>query len=319
MENMQDKNLNPRASASPREANTPRVNRRVIERDSKFYILDWDNNILHMPTRIHLEKRQPDGAWQPHAVSTAVFSVVRNDPENYRPPEGDWKKAFVEFQDAGDVSENRFLRDAALAINRVLENPETAAPSFKTFKRTLVEGRLFAIVTARGHSAATLRKGVRLFIDRVLSPEDRAEMMASLRGYRACYDNVEHFGTDEEELAYYLSLNRYHAVTSPAFEARVTGELGGAEVGQEARKQFAIRDFVQHVFRILERTGALGKPVSVGFSDDDPGNISAVASYIASELKDRFPNIKFVVYDTSAPHVEGGRKITVSGQLDLGF
>jgi len=26
-----------------------------------------------------------------------------------------------------------------------------------------------------------------------------------------------------------------------------------------------------------------------------------------------------VVYDTSAPHVEGGRKITVSGQLDLGF
>jgi len=177
---------------------------------------------------------------------------------------------------------------------------------------------VFAIAPALGHAAATLRKGVRLFIDRVLDDTEREEMMASLRGYRACYDNVESFGTDEEELAYYLSLNRYHAVTSPAFEARVADELGG-EVGQEARKQFAIRDFVHHVIRILERTGALGKPVSVGFSDDDPGNIAAVSSYIASELKDRFPNVKFVVYDTSAPHVEGGRKITVSGQLDLGF
>ena len=296
----------------------PRVNRRVMERDSKFYILDWDNNILHMPTRIFLEKRQSDGTWQAHPVSTAAFSVVRNDTENYRPLEGDWKKAFAEFQDTEGMTENRFLRDATEALNRVLEHPENAAPSFKTFKRTLAEGRLFAIVTARGHSAETLKKGVRLFIDRVLSADEREEMMASLRGYRACYDGVERFGSDEEELAYYLALNRYHAVTSPAFEARVAREFAG-EVGQEARKQFAIRDFVQHVIRILERTGALGKPVSVGFSDDDPGNVHAVTSYITSELKNRFPNVKFVVYDTSAPNLEGGRKITVSGQLDLGL
>ncbi len=97
--------------------------------------------------------------------------------------------------------------------------------------------------------------------------------MASLHGYCACFDGVEHFGTDEEELAYYLALNRYHAVTSPAFEARVEEEMGGGVVGQEARKQFAIKDFVHHVIRILERTGALGKLISVGFSDDDPGNI----------------------------------------------
>jgi len=298
--------------------NNPRVNRAVLNRDSKFYILDWDNNILHMPTRIHLEKRGPGGVWQPHSVSTAMFSVVRNDTENYRPPNGDWKQAFAEFQDPADLSENRFLRDAAEAIERALKNPETAAPSFNTFRRTLAEGRLFAIVTARGHSSETLKKGVRLFIDRVLTPAERDEMMASLRGYRACYDGVETFGTDEEELAYYLALNRYHAVTSPAFEARVAELFPGA-VGQEERKQFAIHDFVRHVIRILERTGALGKPVSVGFSDDDPGNIHAVTSYISTELKNRFPNVKFVVYDTSAPHIEGGRKITVSGQLDLGL
>lgn len=297
----------------------PRINFNVGARDSKFYILDWDNNILHMPTRIFLEKRQADGGWLPHPVSTSMFSVVRNDTANYRPLDGDWRKAFAEFQDTEGMTENRFLRDATLAIDRVLECPENAAPSFTTFRRTLVEGRLFAIVTARGHSSETLKKGVRLFIERVLTETDRAEMMANLRGYRACFDGVENFGTDEEELAYYLALNRYHAVTSPAFEARVAEEMGGGVVGQEARKQFAIRDFVHHVIRILERTGALGKPISVGFSDDDPGNVHAVTAYIASELKSHFPTVKFVVYDTSEPNIEGGRKITVSGQLDLGL
>jgi len=295
----------------------PRVNERVGERDSKFYILDWDNNILHMPTRIYLEKRQPDGSWQPHPVSTSMFSTERKgiDMVNYRPLDGDWKKAFSEFQDTADMTENRFLRDAKAAIGRVLKNPELAAPSFKAFKRTLIEGRLFAIVTARGHSAETLKKGVRLFIDRVLSPAEREEMMASLRGYRACFDCVESFGADDEELDYYLSLNHYHAVTSPAFEARVAEEFDGV-MEQEERKLLAIRDFIVHVIRILERTTGLGKPISVGFSDDDPGNVHAVINYI-DELKRLFPNVKFVVYDTSSPNLEGGRKITVAGQMGL--
>jgi len=282
------------------------ANLRVAGRDSKFYILDWDNNILHMPTRIFLEKRQPDGSWQPHPVSTAVFCGERKsiDMQNYRPLDGDWKKAFAEFQDTAGMAENRFLRDAAAAIDRVLQNPQNAAPSFKAFKRTLIEGRLFAIVTARGHSAETLQKGVRLFIDRVLTPGERAEMMANLRGYRACFDNAETFGTDEEELTYYLNLNHYHAVTSPAFEALVGAEHGGL-LGQEERKLLAIRTFIEHVIRILEKTSALGKPVSVGFSDDDPGNIHAVVNYI-DELKRLFPNVKFVVYDTSDPDAPNG-------------
>ena len=55
----------------------PAVNYAVAERDLKYYIFDWDNNILHMPTLIHLERRTDRGDWVPHAVSTAVFSVIR--------------------------------------------------------------------------------------------------------------------------------------------------------------------------------------------------------------------------------------------------
>lgn len=297
-----------------------KVNDRVGDRDFKYYIFDWDDNILHMPTRIHLEKRQADGSWAPHAVSTSVFSIIRGDQQNYRPPGGDWKRAFAEFQDALDETENAFLRDTAHALERVTSGQERPGPSFMTFRKTLIEGRLFAIVTARGHASETLRKGVRLFVDLVLSARDREEMLANLRGYRACFDHVTEFGTDEEELDYYLSLNRYHAVTSPRF-SELLAAAAAADASPEERKQFAIRDFVEHVVRILHRTSptSFRRPISVGFSDDDPGNVAAVEGYIQRELGRHFPGVKFCVYDTSDPALEKGRKVVVAGQLDLGF
>ena len=299
---------------------TKHVNTRVADRDFKYYIFDWDDNILHMPTRIHLERRQPDGAWAPHLVSTSVFSLIRGDMQNYRPPNGNWPEAFVEFQDYANESESHFLRDAREAITRLITGSEKPAPSFQTFRTTLVEGRLFAIVTARGHAAETLRKGVRMFVDLVLTPAEREEMMANLHGYRACFDHVASFGTDEEELEYYLGLNHYHAVTSPGFSELLPRAVPGTE-SAEYRKQFAIRAFVEHVVRILARTqeGRVRHSISVGFSDDDPGNIKAVEEYIQTELGRRFPGVKFVVYDTSDRTLEKGRKIVVSGQLDLGL
>jgi hypothetical protein len=295
------------------------VNLRVGERDFKYYIFDWDDNILHMPTRIHLERRQPDGTWAPHTVSTAAFAVVRNDGENYRAPGGVWENAFTEFQDYADESESRFLRDTRTALERVRAGETQPGPSFNTLRETLVEGRLFAIVTARGHESVSLKKAVRLFVDVVLSPAEREEMLANLRGYRACFDGLSEFGSDEEELAYYLSLNRYHAVTNPGFKRWL--RQSGEPVTTEGAKQFAIRDFVEHVIRILTRTGAdaVKRPISVGFSDDDLGNVAAVERYIQEELSRRFPGVKFCVYDTSDPSLTDGRKVVVSGQLDFGF
>ncbi len=296
------------------------VNHRVAERDFKYYIFDWDDNILHMPTRIHLEKRMPDGSWRPHSVSTAAFAVVRNDQANFRAPGGVWDQAFVEFQDYADEGESRFLTDTRVSLEKVRTGEMRPGPSFETLRETLREGRLFAIVTARGHEQESLKKAVRLFIDLVLTSAERDEMMANLRGYRACFDGLSTFGTDEEELAYYLSLNKYHAVTNPSFRKWMAEEANGRASSENA-KQFAIRDFVEHVIKILGRTGAesLRRPISVGFSDDDLGNVAAIERYIQEELAKRFPAIKFCVYDTSDPALTDGRKVTVAGQLDFGF
>lgn len=294
-----------------------RVNVKVAERPFKYYIFDWDNNILHMPTRIHLEKRTAEGRWEPIAVSTSFYAVVRNDKANYRPPRGDWELAFREFRDFDDEPESKFLTHTREALRPIIEGRKEGGPSFRQFRKALVEGRLFAIVTARGHRSETLRRGVEYFIGQVLTAEERAEMMANLRGYRAAFEEDERTWTDEEVLKAYLDLNRYHAVTSPDFRAKMGRDEAGVDIQEEA-KQFAIMDFMRHVFRIVRRSG-VDKPISVGFSDDDPRNVRAVVEFIEQELHREFPHVKFVVYDTSEPDVPSGRKIVVAGQLEFDF
>lgn len=295
----------------------PDINLAVAERSFKYYIFDWDNNILHMPTRIHLEHLTDEGDWEPIAVSTSFYSVVRNDREHYRPPEGDWELAFREFRDFVNEPESKFLVDTKTALAPVASGKEEGGPSFRQFRKALVEGRLFAIVTARGHRAETIRGGVRYFIDHVLTADERREMMRNLRGYRAVYEADAGWMSDEEVLEVYLDLNRYHAVTSPEFRRLMGSDAPGVDIQEEA-KQFAIMDFIRHIFRIVRRSG-VDKPISVGFSDDDPRNVRAVEAYIQEALHKEFPQIKFVVYDTSDPEVPDGRKIVVSGQLEFDF
>ena len=45
--------------------------------------------------------------------------------------------------------------------------------------------------------------------------------------------------------------------------------------------------------------------------------MNQAAQYIRRELASRYACCKFVVYDTGDPALASGRKITVSGQLDL--
>ena len=296
-------------------SHAPDVNYAVANRDLKYYIFDWDDNILHMPTRIHLERLTADGRWVPHSVSTAAFSVIRKDREHYRPPDNSWEAAFREFRDIEIEDENVFLRDTRNAIDAVVEGRQAAGPSFERFRRTLVEGRIFAIVTARGHSPAVIRQAVEYFIQSVLTPTERRDMLRNLRGYIACFAPGSTGSSDGEVLDYYLNHNKYHGVMSPEFRL-LSGASVTASPDTEGGKQFAIRDFVEHIIGIARLRG-LDKPMSVGFSDDDEGNVQAVEAYIRDALAHEFPDVKFVVYCTSDPARTAERKVVVRGQLNL--
>lgn len=306
------------------------MNEEVAKRDFKYYIFDWDDNILHMPTKIKMEHLDDDGTWKPVEVSTSTFALVRSDTAHYRPPtDGGWAAAFRNFEDpVGSIDDdnNCFILDTLDALEKV-EHGEKPGPSYNAMKKTLREGRLFAIVTARGHSARTIERAVRVFIKYALSEDERAEMMSNLRGYRQWIDGVGdgEFGTDAEELDYYLGMCRYSAVTNDGFKERMANDpiyrekLAEATTAArpELAKEFAIRDFVEHVFHMLRRSGRLDRSVSIGFSDDDVGNVKTVSAYIRAELSKRFEGIKFVVYDTSDRSLSKGRKVCVSGQLNL--
>ncbi len=304
----------------------PYVNEDVSGRDFKYYIFDWDDNILHMPTKIRMEHLDADGVWRPVGLSTSTFALVRADTAHYRPPaDGGWAAAFKNFEDPREDGErNHFIEDTMAALAKVSAG-EKPSPSYNTFKKTLIEGRIFAIVTARGHAPATIEKAVRLFIKNALSPLERETMMSNLRGYRKWLDKAETFGTDAEELDYYLGMCRYAAVTYGGFKKRMADDpiyrekLATATTAAkpELAKEFAIRDFVEHVFHMLQRTGGLGRSVAIGFSDDDKGNVKSVSNYIKAELSRRFEGIKFVVYDTSDRSLSKGRKVCVSGQMNL--
>ena len=83
-----------------------RFNESTEERYLKYYALDFDDNILNMPTVIHME-HLVNGEWIPTDVSTAEFAEVRGDKENWRTQED----AFSEFRDNGPRGMNAFLED----------------------------------------------------------------------------------------------------------------------------------------------------------------------------------------------------------------
>ncbi len=302
----------------------PLANEAVQTRDLKYYIFDWDDNILHMPTTIRMEHLDADGTWKEVSVSTSTFSLVRRDTEHYRPPKGSWKNAFRNFEDAPDTT--HFIEDTVTALERV-EHGEKPGPSYQALKKALREGRLFAIVTARGHSPATLERAVRVFIKYALSEEERAEMLSNIRGYRQWLGGASEadFGTDVEELDRYLGKCHYSAVTNKLFFSRLEQDpiyqekllLAPSAAQPELAKEFAIRDFVEHVFHKLRRAGVMNRSISIGFSDDDKGNVQAVSDYVRSELAQRFGAIKFVVYDTSDRSLPKGRKVCIAGQVNL--
>jgi hypothetical protein len=62
----------------------------------------------------------------------------------------------------------------------------------------------------------------------------------------------------------------------------------------------AIADFVRKIWREIKYWVNSGySSISFGFSDDDKKNVKAAVEYLKDELSMEFPEIHFVVYDTS--------------------
>lgn len=273
-----------------------------------FYAFDWDDNILHMPTVIHMDKLV-NGEWIPTDVSTSDFAQVRNDKVNWRLVNNNPIEAFCEFRDTGPRGKSAFLTDVKKAISE-----SKFGPVWNDFKKCLSEGALFAIITARGHEPESIRGAAEWIIDNVLNEEERFLM------YSNCIKHAHIFSYGEEfdripkgELSktplirVYLDECYFYGVSSESFKKEF-GE--GSASDPEHAKELSLDKFIEKCNELGKKIGA--KSVSVGFSDDDPKNVEHVRKYfkeksaLANELMSH--KVKLNLYKTTDRSIIGGER-----------
>ena len=258
----------------------------LVEFQKRAYSFDWDDNILMMPTQIHLEKRVGE-EWIPVDASTSEFAELRHEiGKEFRFLNDDPEEAFADFRDY-----DAFQRDTRIAIQK-----KSFGPSFDKFKEALMYGNDFSIITARGNSPKALKDGVRLLIDLSFSDQEKDTMVDNLKG-----TSIDQF----------LSLQDYHPVTSDEFKSRF-GVGSGAE-NPEIAKTIALQDFVRRVVKAAKQIEDHPQynGLSVGFSDDDLGNVKKAEEFIEEELKKAYPQVRFLVYDTSDPSDTKKKRIVI--------
>jgi len=253
-----------------------------------YYAFDWDDNILNMPTVIHMEKKEGD-SWVPVDVSTAEFAIVRNDKDNYRTAED----AFCEFRDAGPRGEDAFLIDVKNAISQ-----KRFGPAWDDFIECLIHGSVFAIITARGHEAPAMRKGIEWIIDNILSEDQQNQMYNYLLRYAYIFKEDEGHdrmlrGKPSQNRLFKVYLDNCDlvGVSSPS--------RGGSPANPEKSKEEALMIFNS---KINSFAAGVGMKAKIGFSDDDLKNVKHVEDLIHNLNHEQFPHIiEYVVKGTKDP------------------
>lgn len=254
----------------------------------KYYLFDVDNNLFHMDTKIHMERNGT-----PIALTTSEFAKHRND-KSFKFINNDVNESMREFRDSYP---DKFLDDAIIAINK-----KQFAPSFGKFKMALILGRMFAIITARGHSSDNIKKMVRYVINNVLTHEERKFMISNLMKFQEMF-NIKH----DDVIEQYLNENHYIGVSSDDFTKQFNGDIPSIE----ECKIIAINTFVDLVNKKYNCLDCDEKSISIGFSDDDKKLFQAVHTHMVKFLQPKYPHIRFRMYDSSDAQLVQPNKIVI--------
>ena len=259
-----------------------KYNKFILERNKpilRFYAFDWDDNILYMPTKIHME-REDNGSWTPVDVSTEEFAKIRK-LDNWRITEN----SFNDFRGS-----KKFLEDVKIAIQN-----KQFGPSWNKFIECLIKGSLFSIITARGHEPDTIREAVEWIIWNVMNQEERTEMGANLTAFQELF--VKNFdilrqNTFKTLVNVYLDNCDFVGISSQSFIEKY--KIGSATT-PEISKLKALNEFIN---RVKKYANLIDGETRIGFSDDDSSNVEHVKKYFG-EISSIYKDIKFSVYDTS--------------------
>ena len=246
--------------------------------DMKYYAFDWDDNIVHMPTKIMLKTENGDEVGMSTDDFAEYRSIIGKEDFDYNGDTivGFGEDPFRNFRTAGDKD---FLIDAMRA---------KLGPAFDDFREAINNGSIFSIITARGHNPNTLKQAVYNYIIDGFNGIDKDQLVKNLKKYRSFFDEKDM--TDDELIKSYLNLNKYHPVSF--------GDDGGAANPEEAKVR-AMEGFVSYIKRMANKLNKkafikndisnnfVPEQPSIGFSDDDIKNVEVMSKH----FKDKPDNI----------------------------
>ena len=145
------------------------------EPDLKYYAFDWDDNIVHMPTKIIVLNDKGEEVGMGTEDFAEYRSKIGKGPFNYN---GETivdfaPNAFRNFRVDGD---KQFLLDAMKA---------KTGPAWDDFVEAINNGSIFSIITARGHNPRTLKQAVYNYIVSDFKGISKDELLKSLKKYRS--------------------------------------------------------------------------------------------------------------------------------------
>jgi hypothetical protein len=234
--------------------------------DMKYYAFDWDDNIVHMPTKIIVKDDNGDEV----KMSTDDFATYREqigkEPFKYNGKKivGYGDNPFRNFRTEGDED---FIIDAMKA---------RTGPAFDDFREAINNGSIFAIITARGHNPKTLKNAIYNYIISGFNGIDSKSLIKNLKKYRDIVGEQDM--NDDELIKYYLNLNKYHPVTFGS----------GSAANPEEAKVEAMESFIKYIKSVssrLNKKAFFKNDISnnfiptIGFSDDDIKNIDVMTKH----------------------------------------
>jgi len=273
--------------------------------DLHYYAFDVDDNLVHMNTKVLMDKKDGDD-WIPYDASTSEFASIRNDKENWRLRDNNPDKAFSEFRDLGSRGNLSFLGDLKSSILS-----GNTGPSWEAFMKCLTDGSIFAIITARGHEPDSIKIGVEWIIDNVLSKDDQYSLYNNCLKHdylfdssREDYDRIPKGKVSQTPLIQdYLKSCDFYGVSSNSF-AKEFGQSSASN--PEKAKEMALDVFINKCKKFGEK---IGSSVSVGFSDDDPRTVDHIHKYFKDKSSDgSVSNLKLNLYKTTDRTKNGGER-----------
>jgi hypothetical protein len=242
--------------------------------DMKYYAFDWDDNIVHMPTKIILKNDNGDEI----GMSTDDFAEYRSEigkkPFEYKGETivGFAENPFRNFRTEGDKD---FLIDSMRAKE---------GPAFGDFREAINNGSIFSIITARGHNPETIKQAVYNYIISGFNGIDKEQLVKNLKKYRTFVDEEDM--SDDDLIKSYLELCKFHPVSF--------GDEQGA-TNPEEEKVRAMEDFVAYIkglAGILHKKAYIKNKISnefiperpvIGFSDDDIKNVEVMSKHFKNK------------------------------------